>query len=111
MEEECGVSTCKKVNTTQHSSKLIQESNKISKKNQYISSQCNVYNNIGKYCHCAHKIFSLKEQCNRFNYTEKCVSHDSIKKKIPCNAVTCKAHRKLHFHKKASPTEGWHQYH
>ncbi|KAK1124750.1 hypothetical protein K0M31_006112 [Melipona bicolor] len=78
MEEECSVPTCKK---------------------------CNLYNNIGKYCHCAHKIFSLKEQCSRFNYTEECVSHDSIKKKISCNAVTCKTRRKLHFHKKASPTE------
>lgn len=31
MEEECGVSACKKVNITQHSSKLIQESNNVRK--------------------------------------------------------------------------------
>ncbi|XP_050471128.1 GRIP and coiled-coil domain-containing protein-like isoform X3 [Bombus huntii] len=67
--------------------------------------KCNVYNNIAKYYHCAHKILSSKDQCSRFDCTEECISHDSIKKRIPCNVITCKTRKKLRFYKKVPSTE------
>ncbi|XP_068966317.1 putative leucine-rich repeat-containing protein DDB_G0290503 isoform X2 [Bombus flavifrons] len=67
--------------------------------------KCNIYNNIAKYCHCAHKILSSKDQCSRFDCTEECISHDSIKKRIPCNVITCKTRKKLRFYKKVPSTE------
>ncbi|CAK9799320.1 hypothetical protein ANTQUA_LOCUS1976 [Anthophora quadrimaculata] len=63
-----------------------------------------VFNSFGKYCHCAHRILSLKEQCKRSNCNE-CILHDYDKKKIPCNTKTCKMRRKLNVYKSVQLTE------
>ncbi|XP_015437016.1 PREDICTED: spindle pole body component 110-like [Dufourea novaeangliae] len=50
--------------------------------------KCNKQSNFGKFCHCAHHAFSLKEQCNRLNYIQESISCDNAKRRVPCNART-----------------------
>ncbi|KZC14237.1 hypothetical protein WN55_06706 [Dufourea novaeangliae] len=64
--------------------------------------QCNKQSNFGKFCHCAHHAFSLKEQCNRLNYIQESISCDNAKRRVPCNARTCKARKKLLTYKNVS---------
>ncbi|XP_053983584.1 uncharacterized protein LOC128878931 [Hylaeus volcanicus] len=40
-------------------------------------------------------MLSLKEQCNRLNYVEKCISRNDTIRKTPCNAKICKPCKKF----------------
>lgn len=63
-------------------------------------------NNFGKLCHCSYHALSLREQCNRLNYIEDCISCDNTKKKVSCNARTCNKRKKLFFCRSTQLNEG-----
>ncbi|XP_076648389.1 uncharacterized protein LOC143356519 [Halictus rubicundus] len=63
-------------------------------------------NNFGQHCRCVHH-FSLEEQCDRLNYIQDCISCNNAKKRVPCNAKTCKTRKRLLVHKSTPLNEDY----